>query len=122
MKTDIENHKDVEQLVHSFYDKVQQDDRLNYIFNDFAKVHWVSHLPKMVDFWSNLLFQTGRYKGHPFRQHVSLPIEYGDFERWVLLFEQTVNELFEGKKAELAKELAGKIASSFSIRLFSEKN
>lgn len=114
---DLSNDKDIRQLVHAFYDKVQQDERLGYIFNEAADVDWDTHLPKMVDFWSNLIFQTGRYRGRPFRQHMPLPIKRGDFERWFGLWTETVNELFEGENAEHAKEMAGKIASSFSIRL-----
>jgi len=114
---DISSDKDIRKLVHYFYDKVQQDERLGYIFNDYADVNWDKHLPKMVDFWSNLLFQTRRYKGRPFRQHLPLPIQRGDFNRWYNLFEETVDELFNGKKADYAKEMAGKIAVSFSVRL-----
>lgn len=114
---DIRNDKDITKLVYTFYDKVQEDERLGYIFNDFAQVDWDEHLPKMVDFWSNLLFRTGRYKGRPFRQHLPLPVKRSDFGRWYGLFEETVNELYTGEKADYAKELAGKVASSFTIRM-----
>ncbi len=114
---DIKDDKDIKILVHAFYDKVQQDERLGYIFNDYAEVDWDKHLPNMVDFWSNILFQTGRYNGRPFRQHLPLPIEKMDFGRWYNLFEETVDQHFEGEKADHAKEMAGKIASSFSIRM-----
>ncbi len=114
---DIQNENDIQKLVHSFYAKVEEDERLGPIFNDFAGVDWEEHLPKMVDFWSKLLFQTQRYKGHPFREHLPLPIEKEDFGRWYDLFEETVDEHFEGEKAEYAKEMAGKIASSFSVRM-----
>ncbi|MEX2457098.1 MAG: group III truncated hemoglobin, partial [Balneolaceae bacterium] len=69
------------------------------------------------DFWSNLMFQTGRYKGRPFRQHLPLPIQQEDFIRWLSLFRETVDEHFEGEKADYAKEMASKIASAFSIRM-----
>lgn len=114
---DIQNDEDIKKLVHSFYRNVEQDDRLGYIFNDFAQVDWEEHLPKMVDFWSNLLFQTGRYKGRPFRQHLPLPVKEEDFSRWYGLFEATTDKHFRGERAEYAKEMAGKIASSFSIRM-----
>lgn len=114
---DITTEDDIKKLVHSFYGKVQEDERLGYIFNEVAGVDWDRHLPRMVDFWSNLLFQTGRYDGRPFRRHLPLPIEKMDFGRWYKLFEETVDDLFEGEKAEYAKEMAGKIASSFSVRL-----
>ena len=114
---DIRSDEDVRKLVHTFYDRVQKDERLEYIFNDHAEVDWEHHLPKMVDFWSNILFRTGRYNGKPYRQHVPLPIKKSDFQRWVSLFESTVNDLFSGEKADYAIEIAGKVASSFTLRM-----
>jgi len=114
---DIRNDNDIETLVHVFYDRVQEHERLGYIFNDVAEVDWDKHLPNMVNFWSNVLFRTQRYEGRPYRQHLSLPIEKMDFERWYKLFVDTVDQHFEGEKAEYAKEMAGKIASSFSVRM-----
>lgn len=114
---DIQSDEDVKLLVHVFYGKVQDDKRLDFIFNDFAKIDWNHHLPKMVDFWSNLLFQTRRYKGRPYRQHVDLPIKKEDFKRWLGLFEATIDELFRGERADYAKEMAAKIASSFALRM-----
>jgi len=114
---DIRNEDDIKTFVHAFYDKVEKDERLGYIFNDVADVNWDHHLPKMVDFWSKLLFQTSRYKGRPFRQHLPLPIEKADFGRWYGLFEETIDKHFKGEKADYAKEMAGKIASSFAIRM-----
>ena len=114
---DIQNDHDIKTFVHAFYSKVEKDERLGYIFNDHAKVDWEEHLPNMVDFWSNILFRTGHYKGRPFRQHLPLPIKKEDFGRWLGLFEETIDEHFEGRKADYAKEMAGKIASSFAIRL-----
>lgn len=114
---DIRNDSDIKKLVHAFYDRLQKDERLGYIFNDYADVDWDKHLPNMVDFWSKLLLQTSRYKGRPFRQHLPLPIEKDDFSRWLHLFEKTVDEHYHGEKAQYAKEMAGKIAASFSVRL-----
>ncbi|HKJ33141.1 MAG TPA: group III truncated hemoglobin [Balneolales bacterium] len=114
---DIESDDDVVRLVHTFYHYVQKDERLNYIFNEFAGIDWDTHLPKMVDFWSNILFRTGRYHGRPFRQHVPLPLKLKDFERWLGLFFNTVDLLFEGPHAEQVKQMAYNIASSFASRL-----
>lgn len=116
-RKDIQNDEDLRQLVHTFYDRVQEDERLDHMFNEVAGVAWDTHLPKMVDFWSKLLFQTNRYKGRPFRKHLPLPIKRDDFDRWYGLWIQTVDTLFAGKNADYVKEMAGKIASSFSIRL-----
>lgn len=114
---DIRNDDDIRLLVETFYGRVQDNKRLNYIFSDVSAVDWDHHLPKLVDFWSNLIFQTGRYKGRPFRQHMPLPLEEKDFHIWYKLFEKTVDELFAGNRSEYAKEMASKIAASFSLRM-----
>jgi hemoglobin len=46
-----------------------------------------------------------------------LPIKQDDFGCWYELFEQIVDEHFNGEKAGYAKEMASKIASSFSVRM-----
>jgi hemoglobin len=114
---DIRNDDDITTFVHAFYHKVQKDERLGYIFNEFAGVDWDHHLPRMVDFWSNILFQNRRFKGRPLRKHMPLPIEKEDFDRWLGLFGETIDEHFQGEKADDAKEMASKIASSFAIRM-----
>jgi len=127
MKHDIENRQHVEQLINSFYDKVKQDDVIGFIFNDVAKVNWEKHLPVMYDFWEGVIFLTGQYSGNPMQVHMQLnhqvKLAKEHFERWLKLFTETVDELFEGKKAETAKEKAigiatimeRKITSSFDI-------
>lgn len=115
--TDIEDDKDIKTLVHAFYGKVQQDERLGHLFIEVAETDWDYHLPRMVDFWSNLLFQTGRYQGHPFRQHLPLPIKRDDFSRWLSLFRETVDDHFKGEKADYAKEISAKIASAFTVSM-----
>ena len=114
---DIRNEEDITTLVNAFYAKVEEDECLGPIFKEAADVDWDEHLPKMVDFWSKMLFRTKRYKGRPFRQHLPLPIEQEDFGRWVSLFTETVDEHFEGPKANYAKEMAENIANSFKTRM-----
>lgn len=114
---DIKNDKDITLLVHTFYGRVQENERLGYIFNEAATVDWDSHLPTMVDFWSNMLFRTGRYKGQPFQKHLPLPIQKDDFNVWYSLFVKTVDELFEGERATFAKTMAARIASAFTVRM-----
>ncbi|MEX2572836.1 MAG: group III truncated hemoglobin [Balneolaceae bacterium] len=115
--TDIQDDKDIKTLVHAFYGKVRKDERLGHIFTEVASVDWDQHLPRMIDFWSNLLFQTGRYQGRPFRKHLPLPVKRDDFSRWLSLFYETVDEYFAGEKADHAKEMAAKIASGFRANM-----
>jgi len=124
MKKDIESQKDIELLVDAFYDKVQADDLIGYIFTDIAKVNWEKHLPVMYDFFENMLFYTGTYTGNPMElhKHVSrlFPFTAAHFARWNLLFAQTVDELFEGEKAALAKQRAKSISAVMQLKLIKE--
>jgi len=117
VKVEITSQKDIKFLVDSFYDKVNQDDLLSPIFNSFAKVDWESHLPIMYRFWGSILLAEGSYNGAPFPKHLPLPIKDEHFERWVQLFESTVDENFVGVNAEEAKKRATTIAGIFKAKI-----
>jgi hemoglobin len=72
MKKDISNRAYIQQLVDTFYIKVRADETIGYLFNDVAHVNWEQHLPRMYDFWENILFQTGNFKGNPMTAHTQL--------------------------------------------------
>ncbi len=55
----------------------------------------------MYRFWESMLFRTGNYQGAPFPKHAVLPVEQAHFERWVMLFVETVNENFSGEGQRL---------------------
>jgi len=124
MKHDIENRDDVKLLINAFYDKVKQNDKIGYIFNDIGKVNWEKHLPVMYDFWENTLFYTGNYTGNPMQSHKALhrrfPLSKEHFNRWLSLFTSTVDELYEGEKAELAKQRAMSIATIMQIKIIQD--
>ena len=123
MKTDIRNRKDIEKLVNAFYDKVKKDDVIGYLFNDVAKVKWELHLPRMYDFWENILFYSGNYSGSPMVVHKELhqksPMNQQHFQHWNDLFSQTVDSLFEGIKANEIKERASNIAQVIMYKTLS---
>ncbi len=123
MKKDITNRSDIEKLIQSFYTKVNKDDLLGHIFNQVAKVNWELHLPIMYDFWENLLFYTGNYHGNPMDLHKHLHqlsnLQAEHFNHWNSLFVQTVDELFSGDNALIAKQRAMKISSIIQAQLHS---
>lgn len=125
MKKDIENKKDIQLLVNSFYEKVKADPVIGYIFNDIVKVNWERHLPVMYDFWENSLFFTGNYSGNPLESHKRLhklaPLNAKHFDQWNKLFCLTVDELFEGAKASLAKQRAYSISTVMKIKIVEEE-
>lgn len=120
-KKDIQNREDIEILVNSFYEKVLSDDVIGYIFTDIAKIDLAKHMPVMYDFWETTLFHLGAYKGNPIQVHQNLnaktPLTKTHFERWITLFNLTIDELFAGEKAELAKTRARSIATVMQIKI-----
>lgn len=120
-KPDIRSRDEVIVLVNRFYDKVRVDDTIGYIFEDVFKVNWETHMPVMYDFWESVLFYTANYTGNPMIIHrqlnnvVSFTPEH--FKRWLQLFHATVNENFEGEKAELAKQRATSIATVMQLKI-----
>lgn len=116
-KHDITTEEDIKLMVDSFYEKVNQDELLSSVFNDFSKVDWNTHLPKMYRFWNTLIFGKASYKGNPFAAHVSLPVEKTHFDRWLQLFEQNIDEHFVGEVAAHTKLRAKSIAHIFESKL-----
>ncbi|HMQ07043.1 MAG TPA: group III truncated hemoglobin [Saprospiraceae bacterium] len=114
MKKDIENEKDIELLINSFYKKVRKSRILGFIFDEVARVHWESHLPQMYSFWGSLLLGMHSYTGNPVQKHIELSkrvrMKEIEFSEWLHLFTETVDECYEGEKAEEAKIKAANIA------------
>ena len=110
IKGDILTEPDVELLVNTFYDKVRHDDILADIFNEVIQDNWNVHLKRMTSFWSTILLYTRTYKDDPLPKHLPLPIGQEHFERWLRLFNETIDELFSGQIAENAKKRANSIA------------
>ena len=114
MKKDIETRDDVRLMVDTFYQKVKQSSVIGYIFDDVAKIDWNKHLPIMYSFWSSILLNEHSYSGGTMIKHINLSnkteLNREHFSEWVLLFNQTLDELFEGPKSREAKQRAEMIA------------
>lgn len=120
MKKDIQNRKDIIKLVDAFYKKIMDDAVIGYLFNDVAKVNWQEHLPRMYDFWENILFSTGNFEGNPMLKHKELhqksKLTESHFQHWNKLFNATVDELYKGKKATEIKDRAMNISQMMAIK------
>lgn len=121
MKPDITTVTDIKLVVDTFYEGVKQDALLGPIFTDLMQVNWENHLPKMYAFWEHLLFQTGNYQGRPFPPHLKVnsmvPLGDAHFSNWINLFEQTVDDLFEGPNATTLKQKAHSIQQIWNLKM-----
>ena len=123
MKKDIRNRKDIELFVNTFYDTIKTDSVIGFLFTEIANVNWDEHLPRMYDFWENILFCTGNYSGSPMQVHKDLnskyPMKPEHFDHWMLLFTNTIDALFEGERAIEIKERALNIANVIMYKTLS---
>jgi hemoglobin len=122
LKTDITNLNDIKVLVDNFYTKIRDEKLLGPIFNGIIGDNWPAHLTKMYGFWQTLLLDTPAYSGSPFLKHAKLPIAKEHFDRWMELFNETVDEHFSGAKADEAKWRAARMSEMFQYKLDYLKN
>ena len=118
---DIETRDDCERLVRAFYSRALTDPIIGFIFTDVARLDLEAHVPEIASFWETILLGAQSYRGGAFRPHIELHMKVrlraGHFDRWLVLWHETVDELFEGPRAELAKAHAVRVARAFLGRL-----
>lgn len=104
----------IETVVRGFYDRVRRDALLGPVFE--ARIDdWEPHLERMFAFWSSVALMSGRYHGQPMPKHLPLPVDAAHFDRWLELFEITVQEICPPKAAEHFLERARRIAESMEL-------
>ncbi|MCG9895632.1 MAG: group III truncated hemoglobin [Fimbriimonadaceae bacterium] len=95
----------VRRVVETFYGRIQEDGRLGPIFIAYVQ-DWSRHLDRMTAFWVQMVLRRPGYSGRPVQAHQGLPgMDEAHFERWLTLFQQTVEELVSepaGRDAFLA--------------------
>ena len=71
----------------------------------------------MYRFWQTVLLEEHTYFGSPFPPHMHMPVDKFHFDTWVGLFHQTVDELYEGEKADRAKWQGSRMAEMFQHKI-----
>ena len=125
MKPDISSRADIEKLIILFYEKVKKDTTIGFIFTDVIPINWEHHIPIIVDFWETILLDNPVYKKNAMEVHYDLnkklPLKKEHFESWLNLFFATMDELYEGKTAMLAKTRAKSIADVMLFKMSNAK-
>ena len=120
-KTDIESRPDLETLLEVFYKKVFKDDLISHFFIEVVPLNLETHIPVIADFWESVLLDGRNYRKNVMEIHLKISeksrIEKEHLDRWVKIFKETIDELFEGAKATLAKQRAASIASMMNIKI-----
>jgi hemoglobin len=121
LKKDIENRADLEKMLEAFYKKVFKDDLISHFFLEVVPLDLETHIPVITDFWESVLLDGRGYRKNVMEIHLNISkksrIEKVHLDRWVKIFSETVDEMFEGTKASLAKQRAVSIATMMNIKI-----
>ena len=117
----IETRDDIVNMLYSFYKKAFKDELIGRFFTEVVPLDLETHIPIIADFWESIVLGTRGYRKNVMEVHQHIhhlsAIKKEHLERWVFLFTGTVDELFEGDKAELMKQRARSIATLMDIKL-----
>ena len=108
-------------MVRRFYRDVAQDDLLGPMFNDVAHVDWPSHLDTLTAFWCRALLSQPGYEGNPLRSHLVVHAQRrftaAHFERWLELFDETLDGGWAGPRVDHARTFARRVADVHARQL-----
>lgn len=125
-RKELKNRDDVKLLVETFYGKIRKDKVLGSIFNTII-TDWESHLILLTDFWETQLFLKRKYYGNPVTAHQEVDdkmknsITSEHFGLWLNLWFATIDELFEGETAWIAKNRAQKMSTMLFMEIFQHR-
>ena len=89
-------------------------------------MNWETHIPLITDFWETILLDNPVYKKNAMEVHYDinrkLPLKVEHFESWLQLFNNTIDELYQGEKANLAKTRAKSIAAVMQFKMNDSNN
>ena len=118
---DITSRSDIELVIRKFYEKLLVDETVGFLFTEVVQLNLDEHIPRLVDFWEDQLLGSKKYSGNPMRVHMGLhsksSLNTEHFDRWLKLFQETIDHHFTGIKANLAKERALSIATVMRIKI-----
>jgi len=121
IKRDIEEQDDIEKILQAFYGKAIKDTHIGHFFTEVVLLDLEQHLPHITAFWTSVLWQTHSYQKNVMQVHQHIHqlshIKKAHLERWVALFTQTIDALYEGPRATLMKQRAVSIATLMDIKL-----
>ena len=118
---DLDSRPQIEAFVDRFYQRMLADTELAPIFLDVAAIDLDVHLPHIKNYWCKLLLGERGYRRHTMNIHRQLhgkrALLSADFERWLTLFQGTVDGGWQGERAERAKRVAASIAANMQSGL-----
>ena len=118
---DIETRADLEKILQAFYKKAFADDLIGRFFTEVVPLDLETHIPVITDFWESVLFGTRGYRKNVMEVHKNIhrlsPIHKQHLDRWLKLFQETIDGNYSGERAILMKQRAVSIATLMDIKM-----
>ncbi len=115
--------ENIRTMVNTFYVKILKDDIVGPFFiaklgDDMSDEHWLPHLDLLVNFWASIALGDTDYRGNPFAPHTQLgELKRETFEQWLVLFSETLDEIYVPSVSAQFKERSTIIAGNFMRNL-----
>ena len=115
--------ENIRTMVNTFYVKILKDDIVGPFFiaklgDDMTNEHWLPHLDLLVNFWASIALGDTDYRVNPFMPHTQLgELKRETFEQWLVLFSETLDEIYVPSVAAQFKERSTIIAGNFMRNL-----
>ncbi|MDZ7674783.1 MAG: group III truncated hemoglobin [Acidimicrobiales bacterium] len=120
-EADLDTRAKIHDVVVDFYREVVFDDLLGPVFDEVADVDWATHLPKLVDYWCQVLLGQPGYDGYILGPHAHVhekgPFTAELFDRWYSLWASCVDTHWTGPIADRATSHAERIGRVLARRL-----
>jgi hemoglobin len=119
---DLDDAGEVAELVTRFYRQIAQDDRFHQYFDVLARIDWDAHTRDLTEFWMGvLLTERDRDPGAVLDAHRWLheasAFDAELFDRWLEIFDTTLDEGWSGPATERARRRAHGYAWAMAKRL-----
>ena len=122
---DLANRSDIVSLLESFYSKAFGDALIGRFFTEVVPLDLETHIPVIADFWESVLLNRNVYHNNTMKIHLDLndkaPLTKLHFDVWLKYFNDTLDELFAGNIALLAKQRAKSVATIMQIKVAQNK-
>jgi hemoglobin len=116
-KKNIESLADIRYMIRLFHQSVIHDPLTGPAFSGRIVLSDVDHFNRICAYWEAALLKVSGYSGNPFAHYAPLALTQVQFNRWLALFEQTIDQHFIGDTAREAKELAQEMSNLLMFRL-----
>ncbi len=113
----------IKKLVRLFYPSVLKDDIVGPFFiekigSDISSEEWQKHLDLLSSFWASMALGDTEYQGNPLAPHFDMPgISREAFERWLELFHNAVDRVYDERAGSFFKQKSTHIAGNFMRNL-----